>query len=331
MHPIAPREPTLVIRVATRQRFRTIPALSVLFAALACDTGAPTAASLPADSGLESPLNPASTGVTSDVAPSFITAAVTNQPSGFSPIAEWAATAMIPISTCAASNYGITSGRWCRWYSSTGTGLATDAAGPKTPSGVLQFRLPRGMTPGGSYGMVSMWSTTQGQEYSKIYESGWIKIPSSNFEMHAPSAGLKMLGLWGVGKKGYSNNQLVGWTAGVGTNPVSAFLFELRVHQDIKTQTLRPNVGNQLFTAGKWHQYEMLMEINSLGQANGKFQMWWDGIKTHNYSNVVYRTYTYPAKFFGRKIDPVWGGNGGSNKSREDRVWFDHVYISGVK
>jgi hypothetical protein len=73
------------------------------------------------------------------------------------------------------------------------------------------------------------------------------------------------------------------------------------------------------------------MEINTLGQANGKFKMWVDGIMTHNYSNVVWRTTAYPAKFFGRKIDPVWGGTGGSAKTRTDRVIFDHIYISGMK
>ena len=112
---------------------------------------------------------------------------------------------------------------------------------------------------------------------------------------------------------------------------VTKFTFELR-QQNIVTRNLYPNVDTRaLFTCGTWHRYEILMEINSIGQANGKFQMWWNGIKTHNYTNVVYRTSTYPAKFFGRKLDPVWGGAGGSNKTRQAKILFDHIYISGVK
>jgi hypothetical protein len=260
-----------------------------------------------------------------------VTTALTNQPSGFTRIAEWAATSMMPLNTPTASGYGILAGRWARWYNATGTGARSESNAPKSSTGTLQFRLPAGMKPGGSYGLVSGWSTTSSQEYSKIYESGWIKIPSSNFEVHGPSAGLKMLGLWAVGKKPSSNNQLAGWTRGIGSNPVTKFTFELR-QQNIVTRNLYPNVDTRaLFTAGTWHRYEILMEINSIGSANGKFQMWWNGIKTHNYTNVVYRTSTYPAKFFGRKLDPVWGGAGGPNKTREDKILFDHIYIAGVK
>jgi hypothetical protein len=269
--------------------------------------------------------------VVSDVSSNFSLTSLTNQPAGFSPIAEWAATSMPPLGYRVTSGYGIVSGRWARWYSSNGTRGFSDAAAPRSSSGTLEFRFPAGMQPGGSYGMVSAWSTTSEAEYSKVYESGWIKIPSSNFEMHGPSRGLKMLGYWAVGQKPGANGQLFGWTAGVGTNPVSSFVFELR-QQNVVTRNLVRNVDTRpLFTAGKWHRYEILMEINSIGQANGKFQMWWNGIKTHNYTNVVYRTATYPAKFFGRKLDPVWGGAGGPTKSREDRVLFDHIYISGLR
>jgi hypothetical protein len=179
--------------------------------------------------------------------------------------------------------------------------------------------------------MVSMWTSTSGTEYSKVYESGWVKIPSSNFEMHGPSYGLKMFGLWASGRKPGPNSQIVGWASGVGTNPVSAFKFVLK-QQDFVLRNLLPNVDTRaLFTAGKWHRYELLMETNTIGQANGKFKMWWNGVMTHNYSNVVYRTATYPAKFFGRKWDPVWGGAGGPSKSRDDYLLVDHVYISGVR
>jgi hypothetical protein len=173
------------------------------------------------------------------------------------------------------------------------------------------------------------WTRTQGEEYSKIYESGWIKIPSANFEQEHASNGLKMLGYWAVGIKPGPNTQLYGWTKGVGGNPATAFQFMMGsyLHRD-----LWPNVDTRaLLTCGKWHRYEIVMEINTIGQANGKFKMWWDGIQTHNYSNVTWRTASAPAKFFDRKLAPIWGGMGGPNKQRSDRVLFDHIYISGMK
>jgi hypothetical protein len=318
-------------RLALRQRRRTALPLAVLIAVLAagCSGETPTGADLTADT--ESVSAPGDEGLSPDLAPSFSTTALTNQPSGFTPIAEWSASSMMPLNTFVTSGYGVIRGRWGRFYNSTGTTARSDSYAPKSSSGTLQFRLPAGMAPGSSYGLISTWSTSTSDQYSKLYESGWIKIPSSNFEVHGPSMGLKLFGLWGAGLTTGSKNQNAGWAAGIGTNPVSKFVFVLK-QQNIVTRNLTPNVDTRaLFTAGGWHRYEILMEINSIGQANGKFQMWWNGIKTHNYTNVVYRTSTYPAKFTGRKYDPVWGGNGGPNKSREDKILFDHIYISGVK
>jgi hypothetical protein len=318
-------------RTAATQRRRTDAAISLLLLAMVagCTGSEPTRAS-------QDETNDLSTGVSTetpapDLSPSFVTTSLTNQPSGFSRIAEWASSSMMPLNTCVTSGYGVLAGKWCRWYNSGGTTAYSDGTAPKSSAGTLRFKFPKGLSPGASYGMVSMWTPTSGTEYSKVYESGWVRIPSSNFEMHGPSYGLKMFGLWASGRKPGPNSQIVGWASGVGTNPVSAFKFVLK-QQDFVLRNLLPNVDTRaLFTAGKWHHYELLMETNTIGQANGKFKMWWNGVMTHNYSNVVYRTATYPAKFFGRKWDPVWGGAGGPSKSRDDYLLVDHVYISGVR
>jgi hypothetical protein len=339
---------------AVRHRWRAALSLPVLLVALgtACQSDTPTASSIAPDpagdptaesaasadtlasAGSTDTSAPTDTAPTATDLPSFATVgtALTNQPSGFTPIAEWAASAMMPMNTGYTSGYGIISGKWARWYNSAGTQSASDGSAPKSSSQTVSFLLPAGLAPGTSYGMMSMWSTTSSQEYSKVYESGWIKVPTSNFEEHLPSLGLKMLGFWAVGRKPSSNSQLYGWVHGSGTkNPVSAFQFALG-QQQIVTRMLWPNVNSSfLFTCGTWHRYEIVMEINTIGSANGKFKMWWDGVQTHNYSNVVYRTAAYPAKFYGRKIDPIWGGAGGPNKSRSDRFLIDHLYISGVK
>ena len=74
------------------------------------------------------------------------------------------------------------------------------------------------------------------------------------------------------------------------------------------------------------------MTINDIGVANGTLKVWINGTQTHNYSNVVWRTSDAPSLFFGRMWDPTWGGNGNvPNKSRNDFLWIDHVYISAVR
>jgi hypothetical protein len=334
MHMNVPTERSRAERAgATCLQRRSVSGLAfaLLASAAACQADAPTGADLPVetpetDSGPEAAVVP-------DLAPNqLVTTSLTNQPSGFTPIAEWAATSLWPLGTTATSGYGIISGKWGRWYNATST--ASDGSAPKSSSSTLQFRWPKGLAAGSSPGMVTAWTATSGTEYSKIYESGWVKIPSADFEQHRPSIGLKMFGFWAAGRKNYSNSQNYGWTRGPQTNPVSGFQFVMK-QQQITDRAMSPNVGHNLgtyyFTAGKWHRYEIVMEINTIGKADGKFRMWWNGVKTHDYSNVVWRTSTYPAKFFARKWDPVWGGAGGSAKTRDDRLLVDHLYISGVR
>jgi hypothetical protein len=268
-----------------------------------------------------------------DLTPNFaVTTTLANQPTGFTRIAEWAATSVWPVGATATSGYGILAGKFGRWYA--GTSSASDASAPKSSSGTLQFKWPKGLSPGTSPAILTAWTPTNGTEYSKIYESGWVKIPSANFEQHGPSYGLKMFGFWAAARKGYSNSQNYGWTRGPRTNPVTGFQFVM-MQQQIVNRAMPPNVSHNLgtyyFTAGKWHRYEIVMEINTIGKADGKFRMWWNGVKTHEYSNVVWRTATYPAKFFARNWSPVWGGSGGGSKTREDRLLVDHLYISGIK
>jgi hypothetical protein len=328
-------QPFAGCRTAASQRRRSGSRLLVFLFGLAaaCQADDPTGADL--TTAAAEPVDATTTGtdLNSDVAPSFaVSTALTNQPSGFSRIAEWAASSMMPLSTYATSGYGVLSGKWARWYKSSGTSGKSDASAPKTSSGTLQFTWPAGLSPGTAAGGVTGWATTDGTEYSKIYESGWVKIPSSSFEVHGPSLGLKMFGFWAVGNKQNSGgaNQLIGWTQAT-TNPATKLRFVL-MQQNFITRNLWPNVNTgYLFIPGTWHRYEILMEINSIGSANGKFQMWWNGTKTHNYTNVTYRTSTYPAKFFARKWIPIWGGAGGPNKSRTDNLLVDHIYISGVK
>jgi hypothetical protein len=251
-----------------------------------------------------------------------------NEPSGFTRLTEWAATSLFTDGgTKFSSGFGILAGQW--WRSSGGLSTATDSSAPKSAPNIVAYTWPAGLPPGTSPGTFSWWADDNATSYSKLYESGWIKIPSKDFEEHGPSGGLKMLGYWSSGPT--RGNNLFGWTAGVGTNPVSAFKFELR-QQGFETRNLVQNVDTRaLLTCGSWHHYEILMEANTDGAADGTFQMWIDGIKTHDYTDVVYRTSTDAAKFFARRWDATWGGAGGESKTRTDQLWIDHIYMSGVR
>jgi hypothetical protein len=250
-------------------------------------------------------------------------------PVGFSPIAVWDMSGLMPVrkSSGPNSSLGISAGVWYR--SSGSLGLGSDASAPHSPKGVLVYTWPAGLPPGTSPGFLEA-SFAGHKQYGRIYEEGWIKIPSKTFEVHGPSGGLKLLGLWGSGNSRSSGNNNFGWMAGVGSNPAHALKFELR-QQNFVTRNLYANTENDAtFSLDAWHHYEILLEVNDIGARNGRFRMWLDGKLTHDYHDVVYRTSRFPAKFFARKFDATWGGAGGRSKRQTDRLLIDELAVLGA-
>jgi hypothetical protein len=90
------------------------------------------------------------------------------------------------------------------------------------------------------------------------------------------------------------------------------------------------NVDNRmLMTAGTWHHWELVMQLNSLGQANGILKWWIDDIQIMNYSNFTYIWPGATQELWQWKWNPTWGGTAGT-RTRDDFIMVDHVYMSGV-
>jgi hypothetical protein len=261
------------------------------------------------------------------------TAGYTNQPSGFGRIAELSASGLLPDQRDTCSGYGIIAGCWYRYDASLS--LATDATAPQSPSSVLQYTWPAGLPIGTSAGMFGGWSGASGGEgtgdqYSRVYESGWIKLVGTSFE--APDPGMKLLGYWGVGQANDPSrvaNQIYGFING-GTH--SSFTLQI-CQQNQVSRCMSQNVnGSPLLVVGQWVHYEILMTLNSVDVSDGGLKVWINGQQTHNYSNVMWRTSGSPTGFYGRRWDPIWGGMGNPpTKTKTDRMLVDHVYISGVR
>ena len=75
---------------------------------------------------------------------------------------------------------------------------------------------------------------------------------------------------------------------------------------------------------------ELLMTVNTVGQANGILRVWLDGTRILNYTDRIYRTAGNASGFFARSWASIWGGTGGTAKTRNDRIHIDHLYVSGV-
>jgi len=250
-----------------------------------------------------------------------------NQPPGFSPIAEAAFTALPPNDAHSCSGYGIVAGCWYR--SSDYLSVVNDSTAPHTRGPVLQYTWPAGLRVGTSAGRFSAWSTVEREQYSKVYESGWIRLPAGNFE--APNAGMKLLGYWGVGEANDPRRVANEIYSVINGGVRSAFNLDIRQQNQVG-RSMPQNINRSaMIVCGQWIHYEILMTLNDLGVANGTLQVWLNGTRTHDYRDVVWRTRSAPSGFWGRRWDPIWGGMGSPPaKTRPDSMEVEHVYISGV-
>ncbi len=229
-------------------------------------------------------------------------------------------------------------GSWYAYPPGGGNNLSigVDPTAPQSPDSIIRTRYYVGM-PGGvgpvDWGGWDAAGLTAGQK-TKVYFSMWVKIEGPDFENQ--SSGTKA-GFLAVGRSGKGENELFFWLDnGTGAQAIQSNFQVLFKQQGIPqpngqiTRNMGQNVSRQhLMTCGIWHHWETVMELNAIGQSNGIFKMWIDGVMTHNYSDVTYVTPSTPAGFHLFKWNPTWGGSGGT-RTRVDFIDIDHVYFSGV-
>ena len=247
-----------------------------------------------------------------------------NEPSGFTRIIE--------------NNFNLipsgTNGIAGSWWSDSNVRIVSDNSAPVSSPNVLQFKFPTGLRAGdGGNGQFSAWDSSK-SEYKEIYESTWVKIPSPDFETQL--VGVKLLGYWGVGQK-YSNpggvpNQIFNLIPGNYESTSIKSSWQINMHQQNQlNRNLYQNRNNwKLLEANKWARFEFYMKLNDIGSKNGILRVWLDGTLILEYTDVEWRTVTASSGFYGRQWDPIWGGGGGTAKTRDDYLYVDHIYISGV-
>jgi hypothetical protein len=246
-----------------------------------------------------------------------------------------------------SSGTGVLAGRWYSSPSST-LSIVSDGTAPVSASPVFQFRFYSGLTVGGGIGVINGWATYEDgtpPEYREFYESAWFKIPTADFE--TPGPGMKLLGFWGVGQKGLkAPGQVYMQIGGNATNTslMSSWSFDMRQQNQV-SRSMSANRSTKKIRAGVWQRYEVQMVLNDVDQSNGVLRFWLDNgdgsglTLTHEYTDVKFRTSASNSNdgvdsrsgFYGRQWDPVWGGMGGSAKTRNDYLWVDHIFIAGKR
>jgi hypothetical protein len=213
-----------------------------------------------------------------------------------------------------------------------------DPTAPVSPPVVIQTRFPQGFEAGRgpvSWGGWDVGGSERGQK-SKFYLSLWIKIAGNEYENQAVGTKMGMIASAWNPLKG-AGTQGILFLNGTGKQRV-AREFKVEFHQEFNA-AMNPPYHNRhleqnadrrpLMTCGTWHQWEVVMELNTPGTANGVFRWWIDGTKVIDHSDMTYIFGKNLTGFWQWKWNPTWGGTKGV-RTREDLVLIDHVYMSGV-
>jgi hypothetical protein len=284
------------------------------------------------------PLAPAlaTTSTTSSVTavaapPAMLVLANVNAPAGYTTLADNRFDIKPPWPR---ANTGTVGSWWSNAPTNPNLTLMSDASAPVSASSVIRTKFYAGQNAGVAPVNMGGWIGPATMNYRKVYFSMWIKIEGTSFENQKT---LTKAGFFGVGNPKSGQSELFfGLDNGLAVQRMQSD-FEVKfLQQNIlqpngwTSRNLNQNVSRtHLMTAGSWHHWEATMAVNSMGSANGTFQMWIDGTQTHNYSNVVYITPTAPYGFNSWKWNPTWGGSGGV-RTRNDYIDIDQVFISGT-
>jgi hypothetical protein len=215
-----------------------------------------------------------------------------------------------------------------------------DTSAPESPPNTIRTRFPRGLQAGSGPVNFGGWDAagrTNGQK-SKLYISLWLKLDGPNYENQA--TGTKMGFIGGATPTSSSAHNSWFFLKGNGSQAILP-TFKVELHQSFDATQNPPSVAinlpqnvdtRSLMTAGVWHHWEAVFEMNTPGvefPGDGIFKWWIDGILVMDFNNMTYRYGTHQNRFWDFVWNPTWGGTAGV-KTRDDFILMDHLYMSGV-
>lgn len=216
-----------------------------------------------------------------------------------------------------------------------------DSSAPTGDGRVFRGKFPAGMKDGGSPWRFDCWDSTvsdggASNDYSEVYISYWLKIEGSSFENQVQ--GTKTI-YWAHGST-IRNNHSFGRLDGTFSDQAvmtqmqrTAYIYQMEsdgsdagggAHHETA------NVNKGVVQPGRWQQFEVWMKINDIGPTrdNGEFKMWVDGQLTHHLTGLRWRSDQNPKAFYHLQFTPVYGGNSGNVRTRDDYWRIDDLFIS---
>jgi hypothetical protein len=253
-----------------------------------------------------------------------------NEPTGATVITDDAFSDAIP---CCGNSLVVGSG-----WAVNNFGLiteVTDSSAPLSPPNTLQMEYPIGFSSAG-IGPGNMYYEAPGPNGSLFYFAYWFKI-SDPWQGHdsgfnklthtfdSVSTSRALIFDSPAGSQTGSVGNLLWYTP---STTISNCHLTGIVSSDCSIgghSIIVCGLCNVSITLGQWHRVEMILKNStSPTSQDGIVKAWLDGTLVMNYTN--YNTDQFDIVEF--QIAPTWGGVGGTNKTEDDFLWFDHIHVS---
>lgn len=216
-------------------------------------------------------------------------------------------------------------GEWGWWdgpVSNTAIVPETTSRGySNTVQQLFKTTLTGGTSPG-SFG------TTFAQKQT-IYVAIWMKV-SSNFQGH-PSGVNKVLHLFTAAGRNIAVFNLRG--AGTTGSLAPEVLLQgigipMFYAPNGYTATEQNLTGSCVLKRATWAKIELVLTGNTPGTANGRAELWMDGVKCLDVASIGYVASGQVSAWKDIWWSPTWGGTGGSPSAQFYEA-VDHIYVSG--
>jgi len=203
--------------------------------------------------------------------------------------------------------------------------VGSDATAPVSPSGVLSYKQPAG-----SYGTtldpgVSYFSTGfTGMKY--LYARWPLKLTPVGWKGH-PFGNNKFLYVY---RNPSSNTlMLIVEFAGSGDDDLFPviFMYNMTLAGYTPTAPYPANVNNPAFPRNTWQIVEVSLSLGTPSTADGTYEMWVAGVKTHNITGITWRTSAVDVAYF--QTVAILGGSGAFSLGANQYALVDNIYVSG--
>jgi hypothetical protein len=213
-------------------------------------------------------------------------------------------------------------------YPQMGLQEANHADARTSAPDTVEVELAGGLEPYSQGWWIEAWEPTYGA-YSQAYMSMSVKLLGDDFEN---DQGGILLGFFSVAIQEDTELRLQVLVAPSQSPRDAAFPAKVALNEYPANMTLRtflPNVDDRdLLTVGEFHEIELLLTNNTIGEADGTLKLWIDGVHVADYDDLQMQTAAIPGNigYFVELID--WLGS--TARDEDDVIAVDHIRISAL-